>query len=165
MRDLGVNRGGGAHKRRHASAPEAEFDRLGTLDGAGLLAAWEARFGSTPPAVLPARILRLALAYEVQAREFGGLSPATERRLTRIAQGAEAAATTKRPSLRLKPGTTLLRDWGGRTWRVEIEGDGSFRFAGKHWRSLSAIARQITGTNRNGPAFFGLRAGGNDGAV
>ena len=50
--------------------------------------------------------------------------------------------------IRLKPGATLFRDWGGQAWRVEVKADGTFGFEGKTWRSLSAIAREITGTSR-----------------
>ena len=60
------------------------------------------------------------------------------------------------PPVKLKPGAVRLRDWGGRSCRVEVGADGSFAFEGRKWRSLSAIARRITGTGRNGPAFFGL---------
>ena len=162
MRDPAMN--GGAHPRRHPGL-EAELDRIEVMDADGLRAAWEARFGVAPPAALPARILRLALAYDLQAKALGGLSPATERRLARISQGVEAGSAGKRASVRLKPGATLLRDWGGRTWRVEVEAEGSFGFDGRRWRSLSAIARAITGTSRNGPAFFGLREGGKNGSA
>lgn len=163
MRDLATD-GGGAETRR-LSGLEAELDRVEAMDSDGLRAAWEEHFGAAPPAPLPARILRLALAHDLQAKALGGLSPATERRLARIGQDAEAGTTRKRASVRLKPGATLLRDWGGRTWRVEVEADGAFRFEGKRWRSLSGVARAITGTSRNGPAFFGLRGGGKDGSA
>jgi hypothetical protein len=67
--------------------------------------------------------------------------------------------------MKIKPGATLLRDWGGRTWRVEVIAGGSFEWDGRRWRSLSAIAREITGTSRNGPAFFGLRRRATHGAA
>lgn len=163
MRDPATD-GGGANMRR-LSDLEAELSRIETMDADGLRAAWEAHFAVAPSAAMPARILRLALAYELQVKALGGLSAATERRLARFSQRAEAGPAGKRDSLHLKPGATLLRDWGGRTWRVEVEANRSFRFEGKSWRSLSAIARAITGTSRNGPAFFGLRGGGNDGSA
>ena len=73
--------------------------------------------------------------------------------------GADRSDTARPVPIKIKPGATLLRDWGGRTWRVEVIADGSFEWDGRRWRSLSAIARAITGTSRNGPAFFGLRGG------
>ncbi len=163
MRDAATQASGGADERRRSSTLAAGLDRLGVLDGPGLAAAWKARFGAPPPAALPAQILRLALAHDLQTNALGGLGSATERRLARIARGADMGEKPKPAQVRLKPGTTLLRDWGGRTWRVEVEANGTFRFEGKCWRSLSAIARAIIGTSRNGPAFYGLRAGGGNG--
>ncbi len=129
------------------------------------MAAWEQRHGSPPPSVLPPRLLLLALAHDLQARALGGLTPALERRLARIAAGAGSSDTARPVPIKIKPGATLLRDWGGRTWRVEVIADGSFEWDGRSWRSLSAIASAITGTSRNGPAFFGLRRGGSHGAA
>ena len=119
-------------------------------------------FGAAPPPALPPRLLLLAIAYDLQASALGGLSSSTEKRLARIAEGGDHTGPVP---IRLKPGATLLRDWGGQAWRVEVKADGTFGCEGKTWRSLSAIAREITGTSRNGPAFFGLRGGGNHGAA
>jgi hypothetical protein len=129
---------------------DAQLACLEALDAEGLMATWEQSHGSPPPSALPPRIFLLALAHDLQAGVLGGLTPALERRLARI---------------KIKPGATLLRDWGGRTWRVEVNADGSFEWDGQRWRSLSAIAREITGTSRNGPAFFGLRGGTSHGAA
>ena len=62
-----------------------------------------------------------------------------------------------RPRLQLKPGTRLMREWQGRTYEVQVLDDG-FAWQGTHYRSLSAIAREITGTAWSGPVFFGLRS-------
>ncbi len=129
------------------------------------MSAWEQRHGSPPPSALPARLLRLALAHDLQAGALGGLTPTLTRRLARIADGADRSDTARPVPIKIKPGATLLRDWGGRTWRVDVIADGSFEWDGRRWRSLSAIAREITGTSRNGPAFFGLRGGGSHGAA
>jgi hypothetical protein len=159
-----TDRGRGASKRRDRVDLEAELARLEVLDGEGLEAEWQDRFGASPPPALPMRLLLLALAHDLQTRALGGLSPAVVRRLgQRDAAGAKGRGVAP-TSIRLKPGATLLRDWGGRTWRVEVEAEGSFVFESQRWRSLSAIARAITGTSRNGPAFFGLRGDG-DGAA
>jgi hypothetical protein len=132
---------------------------------AGLVRVWERHHGSPPPATLPGRLLRLALAYALQADVHGGLAPSMESHLTRIAAGTDQNDKTKPARLRIKPGATLVRDWGGKSWRVEVNADGSFTWDGQRWRSLSAIASAITGTSRNGPAFFGLRGGASHGAV
>lgn len=137
--------------------------RLRDLAEADLAAEWRRLFREPPPAALPPRLVRLALAHEVQSRAEGGLAPAIARSLDRLGTGraagraAEGAAAPATAKLRAAPGALLVRDWGGRTHRVEVlEGD-RWRWDGRTWRSLSAIARAITGTRRNGPAFFGLR--------
>ena len=96
---------------------------------------------------------------------LGGLTPAIESRLARIAAGTDQRGKVKPAPLRIKAGATLMRDWGGKSWRVEVNADASFTWDGRRWRSLSAIAREITGTSRNGPAFFGLRGGASHGAA
>lgn len=164
MREEATKEGRGAGERRSPCTLEAKLDRLEALDPEGLAAAWKSQFGA-PPSALPPRILGLALAYDLQAGTLGDLGPAAERRLARVAQAPEPGEKRRHPSLRLKPGATLMRDWGGRTWRVQVEANGAFSFEGKRWRSLSAIARAITGTSRNGPAFFGLRGGGSHGSA
>lgn len=162
--EAGTDRGRGARTRRGLATLDAELARLEALDGEGLATAWEAHFGAPPTPALPPRLRLLALAHYLQTRALGGLSPAVVRRLgQRDVAGAKGRGVAP-TSIRLKPGATLLRDWGGRTWRVEVEADGRFVFEGRRWRSLSGVARAITGTSRNGPAFFGLRGGG-DGAA
>lgn len=151
---MALRGGGGAMPHRPASVGD-ELTHLELLDGHGLKAAWEARFTTAPPP-LPARLLLLALAHEVQVRACRDLRPASARRLAKLAAREERSAVRTTAPVKLKPGTTLLRDWGGRMWRVEVNADGTFSFGGTTWRSLSAIAREITGTSRNGPAFFGL---------
>ena len=144
---------------------EAELARLEALGAAGLKEAWATAHGGPAPTALPVRLLRLALAHHLQAGASGGLAPALERHLARIAAGTVQRDKAKPIPLRIKPGATLVRDWGGRSWRVEVNSDASFTWDGRRWRSLSAIAREITGTSRNGPAFFGLRGGASHGAA
>jgi hypothetical protein len=164
-RDVDVSGGGRGTLRTKSQTLEAELIRLKGMETAGLEEAWKRHYGSPPLAALPGRLLRLALAYDLQADVHGGVTPALESRLTRIAAGTEQRGRAKPASLRIKPGATLVRDWGGRTWRVEVNADASFTWDERRWRSLSAIAREITGTSRNGPAFFGLRGGASHGAA
>ncbi len=164
MRRDAVMSGGGGTTRRLQDL-KAELARIEALGEAGLKEAWATVHGGPAPTALPDRLLRLALAHHLQASALGGLAPALERRLARIADAADRSDTARPVPMKIKPGATLLRDWGGRTWRVEVIADGSFTWDGRRWRSLSAIAREITGTSRNGPAFFGLRGGGSHGAT
>ena len=165
MRRDAEMRGGGGIQRRRPQALDAQLARLEALGEAGLKEAWAKAHGVPAPTALPARLLWLALAHDLQASALGGLAPALERHPARIAGGADRSDTARPVPMKIKPGATLLRDWGGRTWRVEVIADGSFEWGGRRWRSLWAIARGITGTSRNGPAFFGLRGGATHGAA
>ena len=93
----------------------------------------------------------------MQEVALGGLRPARLRQLRQIAQQFKqtgAANTPPRPEL--KPGTRLVREWQGRTYEVLVL-DGGFSWQDTHHRSLSALARKITGTAWSGPLFFGLK--------
>lgn len=140
---------------------------IAAADAPELAALWAARHGAPPPSAMHERLLRLALAWELQADADRTGARRLARRLDRpVAGGGQETRKMRRqvsPRLVLKPGTALVRDWGGRTHRVEALAGGRFVFAGLEWRSLSAIAREITGTRRNGPAFFGLREAQRDG--
>ncbi|MEM1236752.1 MAG: DUF2924 domain-containing protein [Pseudomonadota bacterium] len=93
--------------------------------------------------------MRIELIYETQARALGGLSRTTEQRLKKAAAGAQSTPSAK-------PGSRLVREWNGRTYQVEVV-DGGYVMDGKSWRSLSAIARHITGARWSGPRFFGVQ--------
>lgn len=97
------------------------------------------------------------LAYAIQARAFGGLSVATRRRLEKIGETGVVPRLAQRAANQLHPGTELLREYGGATHRVLVRGHADFEFEGRRYKSLSAIARTITGTQWSGPAFFGLK--------
>ncbi|MDG1738619.1 MAG: DUF2924 domain-containing protein [Paracoccaceae bacterium] len=119
---------------------------------------WAAAFGTPPPAFLSVGFMQKACAYEAQCRRHGGLPATTRRALKQIATG-EKAEVAKAPSL--SPGAHFVREWNGRTYQVHVV-TGGFEMDGKTWRSLSAIAKHITGATWSGPRFFGLngRAGG-----
>ena len=100
------------------------------------------------------------IAYRLQEKALGGLKPSTRRLLQRIATDAhERRATLSTSAPRLKPGAVLLREWHGTTHQVSVLADG-VRFRGKRYRSLSQVARVITGSRWSGPLFFGLRRAG-----
>jgi hypothetical protein len=122
------------------------------------LARWEVVFGSPPPPYLSVLFMQKALAYEAQCKASGGVPAATRRALKRVAAGEAATASN---TSRLRQGSQLVREWNGRTYQVQVV-EGGFELDGKAWKSLSAIAKHITGTDWSGPRFFGLnrRAGG-----
>jgi hypothetical protein len=107
-------------------------------------------------------LLVLGIAYRLQEIEHGGLGKATIRKLRTL---AKTLRTTGRvgptPSLTLKPGARLVREWNGRTYTVTVTEDG-FDYAGTSYPSLSNIAKKITGAHWSGPRFFGLLAKSKD---
>ena len=123
---------------------------LETMDRAGLSQLWSDLLGGSVPPKMSQPMQRRFLAYEMQASDQGGLHPALVARLERIAQGYERKAS---PSVR--PGGRLLRAWNGTTHVIDVLPDG-YRWNGTRHRSLSAIARAITGARWSGPRFFGL---------
>ena len=128
---------------------ENELAALATMSSAQLRERWAELTSSPVPRVSP-RMLRLALAWEIQARAFGGLSRLTQQKLDQLARGL----TRTTPA---RPGTRLVREWGGRAHIVTIGEDGVISWNGRTWNSLSEVARAITGTRWSGPAFFGLK--------
>jgi Protein of unknown function (DUF2924) len=94
----------------------------------------------------------------MQEVALGGLHPQPQRQLRQIArQFKQTGQATIRARPELKPGTRLMREWQGRTYDVLVLDDG-FSWQNTRYRSLSAIARKITGTAWSGPLFFGLRS-------
>ncbi len=127
------------------SVPEIE-----AMDLAALSAAWTAVFATPVRKRLSSPFLRRFLAFEVQARQRGGLPKGFT---DRLAKAAAEKVTARVPALR--PGGRLIREWNGVTHVVDVSGDG-FVWKGERHASLSAIARAITGARWSGPRFFGL---------
>jgi len=93
----------------------------------------------------------------MQEAALGGLRPQRQRQLRHVAQQLnQTAEIRRRARLELKSGTRLVREWRGRTYEVLVLDDG-FSWQGTSYRSLSALARKITGTAWSGPLFFGLK--------
>ena len=128
---------------------DEELAALATLSSAQLREKWQAITGAVVPKVSPS-ILRLALGYELQSRALGGLSRITQQKLAQLA----AAITSTRAA---QPGMRLVREWNGTVHIVVIGEDNVIRWNEREWRSLSEVARKITGTRWSGPAFFGLK--------
>lgn len=121
---------------------------------------WERLHGVAAPATLSPDFLQRDIAYRLQADQYGGLSADARRRLAALASGDPARAPQPRTTTpRIKPGSTLLREWHGRTYTILALEEG-FEMAGQRFASLSEIARHITGAHWSGPRFFGLRRGG-----
>lgn len=110
---------------------------------------WHQLVGSPAPRVSP-KMLRLALAWEIQARVSGGLSRSCSRTLDQLDRSQTRTRT-------VVAGMRLVREWGGRVHVVTIGEDQIIRWDEREWRSLSEVAREITGTRWSGPAFFGLK--------
>jgi hypothetical protein len=116
---------------------------------------WRRLYRSQTPRLSRDLLVR-AIAYRIQELRYGGLNKATSRKLAALmqARGAGAEATLEGME-RIRVGTRLVREWNGRTHIVMVEEDG-FSYAGRTYRSLSAVARDITGARWSGPRFFGL---------
>jgi hypothetical protein len=136
------------------SDTSALLAELATLDRSALAGRWSEVFGVRAPKSCQATLLRQALAWHAQMQALQRVSGPREAERPYRALKAAAAAPG---DAALSPGTRLLREWQGRTHHVQVVADG-FEYDGRVWRSLSAIARSITGTRWSGPAFFGLNA-------
>ena len=136
---------------------DQEIAALADSPTGDLQAQWQALYGAAPPGRVGRDLLILAVAHALQVQAVGGLAPALQRRLRRLAADIRTrgdAAITTQP--RVKPGTRLIRQWKDETHEVTVLDDG-FLWRGQTYRSLSEIARAITGTRWSGPVFFGLK--------
>ncbi|MEO9781629.1 MAG: DUF2924 domain-containing protein [Sedimentitalea sp.] len=122
-----------------------------TMDRAALIAAWDEAFGTPVPKRLSSPFLHRYLAFEMQAKECGGLPKGFVGKLEKAAREDRG---TNNPTL--KTGGRLIREWNGVTHVVDVV-DGGFLWNGQRFTSLSPIARAITGARWSGPRFFGLK--------
>jgi hypothetical protein len=133
------------------------LSRLPELNLGELRQQWRILYKTEASPHLSRELLVRAVAYRMQEVALGGLRSGRQRQLHQIARQFNqtgAAATPRRPEL--KPGTRLVREWQRQTYEVLVLDDG-FSWQGTHHRSLSAIARKITGTAWSGPLFFGVK--------
>ena len=118
---------------------------------------WKATFGKEPSRDISRSFLTRAIAYRLQEKAFGGLKSSTRRLLGEFSHDeAKGAALAAAPSRIVKPGAVLVREWRGISHQVSVLEKG-FCFRSKRFRSLSEVAREITGTRWSGPLFFGLK--------
>ena len=136
-----------------------QIAKLSELPRPELVELWIKAHKAPPPKGIGRRLLELSAAYSIQSNLFGHLDRNTKRALiaaTSISDGNdEAAANRQKPVKSLNPGSRLVRVWNGKTHQVEVLEKG-FVWNERHFRSLSAIAREITGARWSGPRFFGL---------
>jgi Protein of unknown function (DUF2924) len=153
--------------RGGAESLKSDIERLKTLDVEALRVEWRTLYGKRAPKSLPKSLLVKAIAYRLQAVAFGDLDPQTLRVLEAYAAKGEgrskgrvradrlSGASSSSTGPHIKPGCVLVREWAGEIHRVTVVEVG-FAWNGGTYRSLSEVARAITGTRWNGPRFFGL---------
>jgi hypothetical protein len=134
--------------------PYLTLGRLAELPPEELKQEWARRYGTPAPNLSP-ELLRLGIGYMLQEQKSGGISRSTRSLLRQLEARARGDTETKPMPRKLTPGTRLVRDWRGVGHTVTVLDDG-FEYDGKHWKSLTAIAKVITGNQWNGPLFFGL---------
>ena len=143
-----------------------QLTELDRLDFEALKERWRALFGAEPPGYNRVYLTK-RLGFRIQELAHGGLSPAAREQAARILDdegydelGRPGKAHANRKAAdTIVAGTVLVREWGGEDHRVTMLTDGNLEYRGRRYKSLSAIARAITGTHWNGPRFFGLQRG------
>ena len=138
----------------------AQIVNLGCLPMSELWVMWDRYFPRRPD--YPNRThVESRLAYKIQEEAFGGLAPETRKRLEAIgAKHSKIKLRAKPREFDFAPGTVLLREWGERDHQVKVNAHGRFEYEGNTFKSLTAVARHITGTHWSGPMFFGLTGKG-----
>lgn len=132
------------------------IDDLITMSPPELRAAWREHFRKPAPEIGP-DLLRRGLAWRIQARVNGGLTTSTRKAVEKAQEQLARTGSVASPrDLAIKPGTRLVREWHGKTYHVLVL-DNGFEHEGRHYESLSQIARAITGAHWSGPRFFGLK--------
>ena len=147
---------------KEPSAPRDEsvikqIDELQNMPMQSLRTKWKHLFGTDSGRLGRAYLIR-RLAYRIQELVYGGLSQEARKRLKELAEEPKKNKLTKPELTNLQVGTRLLREWHGVQYEVIVKEDG-FQYDGKLYRSLSAVARSITGRHCGGRRFFGLQPG------
>lgn len=143
----------------------SELARLEALSNFELRGEWRRLHSMQPPKSLSRDLLLRGITYKIQERAFGGLAKSILRKLTGTQPEATSATNWKAAHrTTVKPGTRLVREWNGDTHTVLVHADG-VEWRGQRYRSLSVVAREITGAHWSGPRFFGLtsKKGAGDG--
>jgi hypothetical protein len=140
----------------HAASIASQIAQLPTLPMDNLWAMWD-EFFDRRPGHHHRTYLESRIAYRMQERAFGGLPETIRRKLEKIGETGVVPNQRRRAETQLAHGTMLIREYNGSSHRVTVLIDGKFDYDGRSYKSLSAIARLITGVQWSGPAFFGLK--------
>ena len=134
---------------------EGEIASLADLERADLIERWKVLCRGEAPKGISTILLVRAVAYQMQTRRYGSPKRAMGGRLRKAAGISPGNSCARVESVKLKPGARLVREWNGSTHTVDVV-EGGYQWNGNSYRSLSEIARQITGARWSGPRFFGL---------
>ncbi len=129
---------------------QAQLEELKTLNREQLASRWQICFGVSAPHLCRAPLMRQAISWHLQTKALGGLSLLEKRQIK-----SDVMVQTNKPSI----GSRLIRVWQGKTHQVTVLSDG-YLYENQTWRSLSSVAKQITGTPWSGPVFFGIKKSG-----
>ncbi len=131
------------------------LEALRDLSPVELRKEWRRLYRSQPPRLSRDLLVR-AIAYRIQELRYGGLSKAASRKLAALRKAHQLGEKISvEGAQEIRVGARLMREWNGRTHMVTVEEE-CFLYAGRSYRSLSAVARDITGARWSGPRFFGL---------
>lgn len=133
----------------------ARLAALPNLPMEELWALWDAHFPRRP-GTWNRDYVASRVAHKMQEIAYGGIDPDIKRRLLRLGESQSALGKRRGSEIHLMPGTVLMRDWAETTHRVVVTPEGFYELGGRVFKSLSAAARHITGTNWSGPKFFGV---------
>ncbi|MDO3530811.1 DUF2924 domain-containing protein [Ralstonia pseudosolanacearum] len=134
----------------------AQIAQLPNLPMENLWALWD-EFFDRRPGHHHRIYLESRIAYKLQERAFGGLPGTLRRKLEKIGETGEVPNHKRRNENLIAPGTVMVREYNGIAYRVTVLDDGRFELDGRPYKSLSAVARVITGSSYSGPVFFGLK--------
>lgn len=142
----------------------AQVAELSSLPMPDLWAKWD-RFFKRRPDNPNRNYVESRVAYKLQEQAYGGLPAETQRQLVNIGmRHSKIKGRQIARDIELAPGTVLIREWGERDHKVTVTAEGTFEYMGKFFKSLSAVARHISGTQWSGPLFFGLKTNGTEAA-
>ena len=134
-----------------------QLAKLHSFSRERLLELWQKLHRRAAPSGIRRELMVPFLAYKIQENAYGGLKPSTRSQLQRIARdlGKSSGSPEIKIQHKLKTGTRIYREWRGDTHEVVVT-EAGYEYCGSRYRSLSEIARKITGARWSGPAFFRL---------
>jgi hypothetical protein len=138
-------------RSRNEGRLASDLASLPGLSRGELCGLWRQHYGREPIPNISQPLLIMAVAYRMQEKVHGGLSGSQKAFLNDVAAGKIRST----PTVAMKPGTVLMREWHGTMHEVTVLARG-YLYRDQTHRSLTGLARQITGIHRSGPAFFGV---------